>query len=154
VKRAQLTEGTVTLQASDLIAGRYRLESQVAADPAGGLREATDLIQGRPVAVRLLPAEWAEDTPKLERFRAAARLAASVSHPSVTQVVDYGADAQAEAPYLVTEPVEAPSLAGLLAVGPLDPARAMNVLTQAASGLGQPTLQAWCTAASARRPCW
>jgi len=125
------------LRASDLIAGRYRLESQVAAGAPGELWEAVDLIQGRQVAVRLLAAEDAEDSSMLERFRAAARLAASVSHPSVTQVVDYGEGAagEGEAPYVVTELVAAPSLAGLLAVGPLEPARAMNVLALAASGL-------------------
>jgi serine/threonine-protein kinase len=123
------------LRASDLIAGRYRLESQVAAGPPGEFWEATDLVQGRPVAVRLLAGDDAEDTPALERFRAVARLAASVSHPSITQVVDYGEGEAGEAPYVVTELVEAPSLAGLLAVGPLETTRAMNVLALVASGL-------------------
>jgi eukaryotic-like serine/threonine-protein kinase len=120
------------LRASDLIAGRYRLENPVAAGDRGELWEAADLVQGRPIAVRLLPAE---DAPMLERFRAAARRATSVSHPSVTQVFDYGEGAAGEAPYLVTELVAAPSLAGLLAAGRLEPARVMNVLAQAASGL-------------------
>jgi eukaryotic-like serine/threonine-protein kinase len=120
------------LRASDLIAGRYRLESPVTDGTGGELWQAADLVQGRPITVRLLPAE---DAPMLERFREAARLALSVSHPSVTQVFDYGDGAAGEAPYLVTERVEAPSLAGLLAADRLEPARVMNVLAQAASGL-------------------
>jgi serine/threonine-protein kinase len=123
------------LRASHLIAGRYRLESQVAAGPPGELWEAIDLVQGRPVAVRLLAGDDREDAPMLERCRAVARLAASVSHASITQVVDYGEGATGEAPYVVTELVEAPSLAGLLAVGPLEAARTMNLLALAASGL-------------------
>ena len=125
----------LTLRASDLIAGRYRMEKPVATDAWGQLWKAADLVQGQQVAVRLLPTDLAEDTTRLERFRVAARQAASVSHPSVTQVVDYGDGTAGEAPYLVTELVEAPSLAGLLAAGPLEPARAMNVLAQTASGL-------------------
>jgi tRNA A-37 threonylcarbamoyl transferase component Bud32 len=130
-----MQKGTVTLRASDLIAGRYRIEKPVATDAWGELWRAADLVQGHPVAVRLLPAGLAEDTTMLERFLVAARQAAAVSHPSITQVVDYGEGTAGEAPYLVTELVEAPSLAGLLAVGPLEPARAMNVLSQTASGL-------------------
>jgi serine/threonine-protein kinase len=123
------------LRASDLIAGRYRLESRVPASSTGEVWEAVDLVQGRPVAVRFLAAQDNDDNPALERFRAVARLAASLSHPSVTQVVDYGEGAAGEPAYVVTELVEAPSLAGLLAVGPLEPARTMNLLEQAASGL-------------------
>lgn len=120
------------LRASDLIAGRYRLESPVTEDACGELWEAADLVQGRPITVRLLPAD---DPPMLERFFEAARLAASVSHPSVAQVFDHGEGTDEQPPYLVTEPVEASSLAELLAVDRLEPGRAMDVLAQAASGL-------------------
>jgi eukaryotic-like serine/threonine-protein kinase len=123
---------TVMLRASDLIAGRYRLESPVSEDECGELWEAADLVQGRPITVRLPPAD---DPPMLERFFEAARLAASVSHPSVAQVFDHGEGTDEEPPYLVTEPAEASSLAELLAVDRMEPARAMNVLAQAASGL-------------------
>jgi eukaryotic-like serine/threonine-protein kinase len=123
------------IQASDLIGGRYRLENRIAADGAGEAWQAMDLVQGRPVVVRLLPADQAENGPVLERFRAEAHLARSVSHPSIAQVFDYGEGGAGESPYLVTELVDAPSLAGLLAAGPLDPARAMDVLAQAAAGL-------------------
>jgi eukaryotic-like serine/threonine-protein kinase len=123
------------IQASDLIGGRYRLENRIAADGAGEAWQAQDLVQRRPVVVRLLPADQAEYGPMQERFHAEAHLARSVSHPSIAQVFDYGEGGAGESPYLVTELVDAPSLAGLLAAGPLDPARTMDVLTQAAAGL-------------------
>jgi eukaryotic-like serine/threonine-protein kinase len=71
----------------------------------------------------------------LARFRAEARHAGSVSHPGIAQVYDYGEDDAAVSPYLVMELVDGPSLARVLAAGPLAPARAMDVLAQAAAGL-------------------
>jgi serine/threonine-protein kinase len=58
-----------------------------------------------------------------------------VSHPGIAQVYDYGEDGAAVSPYLVMELVDGPSLARVLAAGPLAPARAMDVLAQAAAGL-------------------
>ena len=58
-----------------------------------------------------------------------ARMALAKSHPGIAQVYDYG---EADPPFLVLELVDGPSLAGLLADGPLDPARVMDVVAQAA----------------------
>src|SRR5262249_25923266 len=71
----------------------------------------------------------------LARFGAEARHAGSVSHPGIAQVYDYGEDGAAASPYLVMELVDGPSLARVLAAGPLTPAHAMDVLAQAAAGL-------------------
>ena len=104
----------------------------------GGVGEvwrATDLVLGRPVAVKLLRAEYAQHPEVLARFRAEARHAGSVSHPGIAQVYDYGEDGAAASPYLVMELVDGPSLARVLAAGPLAPAHAMDVLAQAAGGL-------------------
>ena len=104
----------------------------------GGVGEvwrATDLVLGRPVAVKLLRTEYAQHPEVLTRFRAEARHAGSVSHPGIAQVYDYGEDGAAASPYLVMELVDGPSLARVLAAGPLAPAHAMDVLAQAAAGL-------------------
>ena len=104
----------------------------------GGVGEvwrATDLVLGRPVAVKLLRAEYTQHPEVLARFRAEARHAGSVSHPGIAQVYDYGEDGAAASPYLVMELVDGPSLARVLAAGPLAPAHTMDVLAQAAAGL-------------------
>jgi serine/threonine-protein kinase len=124
----------VTL-ASLVLAGRYRLEGPVAYGGVGEVWRATDLVLGRPVAVKLLRAEYAQHPEVLARFRAEARHAGSVSHPGIAQVYDYGEDGAAASPHLVMELVDGPSLARVLAAGPLAPARAMDVLAQAAAGL-------------------
>ncbi len=125
----------VVTPASVVLAGRYRLEGCVAYGGVGEVWRATDLVLGRPVAVKLLRAEYAQHPEVLARFRAEARHAGSVSHPGIAQVYDYGEDGAASSPYLVMELVDGPSLARVLAAGPLTPAHAMDVLAQAAAGL-------------------
>ena len=118
-----------------MLADRYRLEIRIAVGAVGQVWRATDLVLGRPVAVKLLRAEYTQHPEVLARFRAEARHAGSVSHPGIAQVFDYGEDGAAASPYLVMELVDGPSLARVLAAGPLAPARAMDVLAQAAAGL-------------------
>jgi eukaryotic-like serine/threonine-protein kinase len=125
----------VVTPTSIVLAGRYRLEGCVAYGGVGEVWRSTDLVLGRPVAVKLLRAEYAQHPEVLARFRAEARHAGSVSHPGIAQVYDYGEDGAAASPYLVMELVEGPSLARVLAAGPLAPAHAMDVLAQAAAGL-------------------
>jgi len=122
-------------QTSSVLAGRYRLEGRIAFGGVGEVWRAVDLVLGRPVAVKLLRAEYAQHPEVLTRFRAEAKHAGSVSHPGIAQVYDYGEDGAAHSPYLVMELVDGPSLAGVLAAGPLNPADTMDVLAQAAAGL-------------------
>jgi len=122
-------------QTSIILADRYRLEGRIAFGGVGDVWRAVDLVLGRPVAVKLLRAEYAEHPEVLTRFRAEAKHAGSVSHPGIAQVYDYGEDGAAHSPYLVMELVDGPSLAGVLAAGPLNPADTMDVLAQAAAGL-------------------
>ncbi len=113
-------------------AGRYRLESRIAIGGMGEVWKGTDAVLGRPVAVKLLRAGYAQHPENLARFRSEARHAGSLSHPGIARVYDYG---EADQPYLVMELVDGPSLAQVLGAGPLDPGRAMDVVAQAAAGL-------------------
>ena len=66
-----------------LLAGRYRLQSQIAAGGVGEVWRAEDTLLTRPVAVKLLRAELAGHTETLARFRAEARHAGALSHPAI-----------------------------------------------------------------------
>src|SRR5258706_15939339 len=88
----------------------------------------------RPVAVKLLWPEFAGDPEARARFRAEARNASCLSHPAVAAVYDYGEDGSPHVPFLVMELVDGSSLAEVLAVGPLDPARTTDVIGQVAAG--------------------
>lgn len=118
-----------------LLAGRYRLDSWIAAGAAGEVWRATDLVLSRPVAVKRLRDGYAGQPEAMARFRAEARHAGALSHPGIAQVYDYGEAEPPSPPFLVMEFVDGPSLAGLLGGGPLDPADAMDVLAQVAAGL-------------------
>lgn len=116
-----------------LLADRYRLDSRISVGGAGEVWRGTDVVLERPVAVKLLREEYGQHAETLARFRAEARHAGSLSHRGIAQIYDYGEGDTAHPPYLVMELVDGPSLAGLLARGPLDPAQAMDLVAQTAS---------------------
>ena len=118
-----------------LLVRRYRLDSRIAFGGVGEVWRATDLVLGRPVAVKLLQERYAGHAETLARFRAEARHAGALSHPGIAQVYDYGEAGLDGPPYLVLELVDGPSLAGVLADGPLEPAVALDVVAQTAAGL-------------------
>jgi serine/threonine-protein kinase len=118
-----------------LLAGRYRLESQIAAGGVGEVWRAEDVVLTRPVAVKLLRAEFAGHAETLVRFRAEARHAGALSHPAIARVYDYGDPVPPHPAFLVMELVDGPSLAAVLAAGPLDADQTMDVVAQVATGL-------------------
>ncbi len=114
------------------LAGRYRLHRRIAAGGMGEVWAGRDAVLDREVAVKLLRPEYAEHTETLARFRDEARHAAGVAHPGIAQVYDYGENPQ---PFLVMELVHGPSLAAVLARGPLDARTTAHVTAQAAAAL-------------------
>ncbi len=117
------------------LAGRYRLQERIAAGGVGEVWRAADTVLGRTVAVKLLRPEYADHAETLERFRAEARLAARLAHPGIVRVYDFGQDGAAGVPFLVMELVDGPSLAGVLAGGPLQPSWVLDMIGQVAAGL-------------------
>jgi serine/threonine-protein kinase len=120
---------------STLLANRYRLHRPIAAGGAGEVWQAEDTVLARPVAVKLLRPEFAEYPDTLARFRAEARHASRLSHPAIAHLYDFGEGMPPDPPFLVMELVDGPSLATMLASGPLLPGRAMDVIAQVAAGL-------------------
>lgn len=93
------------------------------------------MVLSRPVAVKLLRAEFAEDAEMLARFRGEAQHAGAVAHEGIARIYDYGEPGSSNPPFLVMEFVDGPSLAAVLADGPLEPVRVLDVVAQAAAGL-------------------
>lgn len=120
-----------------ILDGRYRLDERIAAGGVGQVWRATDLLLERPVAVKVLRPEYADHPETLDRFRREARHAGALSNAHVAQVHDYGHSGPEgpPSPYLVMEYVDGPSLADLLAVDPIEPVRALDIIAQAADGL-------------------
>jgi serine/threonine protein kinase len=122
-------------QAGAVLGGRYVLEEQIGRGGYGEVWRAADTVLSRPVAVKLLHPHYAGHGEAVTRFRAEARHAASLSHENIAQVHDYGEAAGGQPPYLVMELVAGASLETVLAGGPLNAIRTMDIVAQAAAGL-------------------
>jgi serine/threonine protein kinase len=123
------------------LAGRYRLCRWLAAGGMGQVWQAVDEVLGRPVAVKLLRDEYAQDSSFVRRLRAEARYGAAVTHPGVASVFDYGevtraAGAEPTA-FVVMELVAGEPLSSLLArEGRLGLDRSLDIVGQAAVAAG------------------
>lgn len=91
-----------------VINGRYRIERPLGEGGMGAVYRATDLELDRPVALKV-PFLKAQDDQVLARFKREARIAASLVHPNICAVHDFGVIE--EQPYLVMQLIEGVPLA-------------------------------------------
>src|SRR5579862_1719464 len=117
-----------------LLAGRYVLDEPIGAGGYCEVWRATDTVLTRPVAVKLLHPGYAAHGEALARFKAEARHAGALSHENVARVYDYGEPTDGQS-YLVMELIDGPSLADVLARGPLGARPTMDMVAQVAAGL-------------------
>jgi eukaryotic-like serine/threonine-protein kinase len=137
--------GEVDSLAQDTLLGdRYRLTRRIAVGGMGEVWRAEDAVLHRTVAVKVLKSEFTSDATFLERFRTEARTTASLSHPGIANVFDYGEvaggaeDSAIPVAYLVMEHVDGEPLSAQLARdGRLPPARVLDVVRQAALALSE-----------------
>jgi serine/threonine-protein kinase len=123
-----------------LLAERYRLTRRIAVGGMGEVWEAEDTRLDRNVAVKVLKADLSGDAEFLTRFRIEARTTASLNHPGIAAVHDYGEtasmpDGPEDTAYLVMELVEGEPLAAIIARGRLTVDRTLDVLQQAGTAL-------------------
>jgi len=116
---------------------RYRLDARVATGGMGEVWRGTDTVLGRPVAVKLLKQEHADDAVFRSRFETEAHNAAGLHHVGVAQVLDFGAGDPDHPPYLVMEYVDGQPLSALLRPGvPMDPDAAATLVAAVGDALG------------------
>ncbi|WP_328446619.1 serine/threonine-protein kinase [Amycolatopsis sp. NBC_00438] len=127
------------LSSGQLLAERYKLTSRIAVGGMGEVWQASDTRLDRTVAVKILKAELSGDAEFLHRFRTEARMTASLNHPGIAAVHDYGEtifDGDLSIAYLVMELVDGDPLAGLLAKhGRLSAEFTLDMLEQAGNAL-------------------
>jgi len=124
----------MTLAPDFTLGDRYQLQERIAVGGMGEVWRATDTLLGRAVAVKVLKPEYAADPHFLERFRNEARHTASLSHPGIANVFDYGEVAGKA--YLVMELVNGEPLSMVLARdGRLTPASTLDIVGQVALAL-------------------
>ena len=112
----------------------YRVESLIGRGGMGVVYRATDLSLDRPVALKLIAPELAEDEHFRGRFLNESRLAASLDHPSVVPIYEAGEhDGQL---YLAMRYVEGSDLKSVVErEGRLSPERTSALLSQVAGAL-------------------
>jgi serine/threonine protein kinase len=113
---------------------RYSSVTHLASGGMGDVYRATDGMLGRTVAIKMLAERHARDPDVRARFTREARAAARLSaHPNVVTVFDVGEhDGQ---PFIVMEYLEGGSIHDRIRTSTVAPARALEWLRQAASGL-------------------
>lgn len=102
----------ITDSVGRVLGKRYRLVSALGTGASAHVFLAEDVSLQRHVAVKVLQPALARDEAFLRRFRAEARSVASLNHPHVLRVFDWGEDH--DGPYLVLEYLGGGSLRDLL----------------------------------------
>ncbi|MFG2054581.1 protein kinase [Micromonospora sp. NPDC048930] len=127
------------LSSEVVLSGRYRLDDRVATGGMGDVWRGTDLVLGRHVAVKVLLPALVSDPDFIARFRAEARIMASLRNPGIVQVFDCGEDQLPDgsrADYLVMEFVDGEPLNRRIeAAGHLEVAETMSIVAQVAQAL-------------------
>ena len=103
---------------------------------AGGMGEvyrARDTKLGREVAIKLLPAEFANDPERLARFQREAQLLAALAHPHIAGI--HGLEDANGLRFLVLELIDGESLAQRLSRGALPVDEALAVARQIVDAL-------------------
>ena len=114
--------------------GRYHVLERIAAGGMGEVFRAHDAVLAREVAVKVLHRSLSSDQGFVERFRREARAAATLNHPNIVAVYDWGAVDGIY--YMVMEYVRGRSVRELLnAGGRLAPAQAADILRQTLAAL-------------------
>ena len=112
----------------------YRIEAVAGRGGMGIVYRATQVALGRPVALKLIAANYAGERSFRERFKREWETAASIDHPNVIPL--YEAGAAEEHLFIAMRFVEGVDLAELIAREPeIAPERAVRIIAQVASAL-------------------
>ena len=116
--------------------GRYEVLQLLGEGGMGAVYLVRHKALGRMFALKALRREMARDRELCARFIQEARTAATINHPNVVQITDYG-QLPDGIPYFVMEHLEGQPLSRLIrAGGPVPAARAVRIISQLAAGIG------------------
>src|SRR5215217_5954934 len=113
--------------------GPYEIESPLGAGGMGEVYRARDTRLGRRVAIKSLPAAFAQEPERVARFKREAQLLAALNHPHIAGI--YGLEEANGAQFLVLELVDGESLADRLTKGRLPVAEALTIARQIVEAL-------------------
>ncbi|MCB0082431.1 MAG: serine/threonine protein kinase, partial [Caldilineaceae bacterium] len=113
--------------------GRYEIKRVIGRGGMAVVYEGYDPRFKRNVAVKVLPKEFLHDPSFRSRFEQEARTVATLEHPSIVPVYDFGEDGGA--PYLVMRLMTGGTLSDKLRNGPLGMSQATHVIQRIGAAL-------------------
>ncbi|MEU4425132.1 protein kinase [Actinoplanes sp. NPDC024001] len=125
------------MEAERKLGGRYRLENELGRGGMAVVWRARDEVLDRPVAVKVLAGHYAGE----DRFRARilheARAAATLSHPNIAQIYDFGESEEdgRRVPYVVMELINGPTLQQRVKRGRIPPRTVFRICGEVATAL-------------------
>jgi serine/threonine protein kinase len=128
------------LERGTVLGGRYTLAEPIGGGSMGAVWRADDSVLKRRVAVKILLPELLRDTVFATRFRNEAEVLATLSHPNVVNVHDYGeseSDPGERVAYIVMELIDGRPLEEEVDTesGTMPADRALGLIAQALDGL-------------------
>lgn len=115
--------------------GRYEILSEIGRGGMATVYRAYDPVFNREVAIKVLPPHFLYDTTFRTRFERGAKANATLDHPAVVPVYDYGeADGQL---YMVMRYMTGGTLADRIQQGPLPASQAAEIINRLAPALDE-----------------
>lgn len=111
----------------------YRVIAQLGAGGMGVVYRGEDTRLGRPVAIKFVADDFANDAQAVARLRAEARAASALNHPNITTIHDIGTEEGH--PFIVMELMEGQPLRERLGRGPLKVHELVDLGVQIADAL-------------------
>ncbi len=111
----------------------YKIIAALGAGGMGEVYRATDTTLNRDVAIKVLPAEVAQDSQRLARLRREAQLLAALNHPNIAAI--YGLEEAKGKSFLALELVEGEDLKERLERGAVPVDEALEIAEQIAEAL-------------------
>jgi Tol biopolymer transport system component len=119
---------TVSLVSLGAQLGPYRIEQEIGKGGMGSVFRATDTRLNRTVAIKISAVHFTE------RFEREAKAIAALNHPHIATLYDVGSSPSGPS-YLVLEYVEGPTLAEIIAKGPIEAERVRQIALQTAEAI-------------------
>lgn len=79
-----------TIKIGSLVDGRYRIEARIGHGGMAEVYEATDIINKRKVAIKMIREDVMRNPINLRRFQNEATIASSLNHPNIVKVYNHG----------------------------------------------------------------
>lgn len=126
---------TPMIEGGRLLAGRYKLLEKIGEGGAAEVFRARDQHLGRLVAVKLLRPQFASDPQSRDRFAVEARAVATLSHPNIVDIFDFG-EVPDGSMYIVMQFVEGGDLKDILRQrGRMSPGETIAIAQQVCGAL-------------------